>query len=139
MIANQREDNGGPSPTFTYGNLALWRETSAQGQRLGISLMLTNTGKRAGSELMQVYLRLPEATNISSQRLVGVNRIFVPAGAAERVQFILDPLATSHPFSYWNTQLHQWEVAIGKYHISLGTSATDIRLTRPFFWGIREI
>jgi beta-glucosidase len=41
----------------------------------------------------------------------------------------LDPKSASHPLSFWNVDLDNWDIADGVYTVSVGDSSQDIRLT----------
>jgi beta-glucosidase len=65
---------------------------SSRGGRLQVSAKVTNTGGRAGDEVVQLYLRDPVATIVQPvRRLRGFQRVTLAAGASTTVTFILTP------------------------------------------------
>lgn len=118
--------------TFAYSEFQLSPETTGGKEAIRVSFTLTNVGRRAGTEIAQVYLGLPESAGEPPKRLVGWAR--VPLGPAEsrQIAIALDPQSVERPFSYWNTTRHGWEVASGDYQVYVGASSRDIRLTGTF-------
>ncbi|MCB8965957.1 MAG: glycoside hydrolase family 3 C-terminal domain-containing protein [Ardenticatenaceae bacterium] len=117
--------------TFAYGPLSVTPETTDGKQPIQVSFELTNIGFHAGTEIAQVYLQLPDAT-AAPRKLVGWTRVSLAPGKRRRVTIELDPLSWERPFSYWNTQNRQWEIAPGTYQLSVGASSQDIRLSSSF-------
>jgi hypothetical protein len=66
-----------------------------------VTYTVANTGSRDGAEASQVYLTLPQAAGEPSKRLVGFQKVDLPAGASQTVTVIVDPSASNHPLSYW--------------------------------------
>jgi len=50
-------------------------------------------------------------------------------GETKEASVMLDPNATSRPFSYWDVRTNGWEIASGDYRVYVGASSRDIRLT----------
>src|SRR5581483_11135419 len=72
---------------------------------------------------------LPESTGEPPRRLVGWAKVELAPGETREITVTLDPNATAHPLSYWNVKTHGWETAAGDYHVYVGASSRDIRLT----------
>jgi len=90
---------------------------------------VTNTGKRAGAEVVQVYLSLPpSASAIGAQqpprRLIGFQRIELAPGASGEVSIAIDPKASNHPFAVWDEKAQGWTVPPGRFTIWLGRSSS---------------
>ena len=104
--------------TFAYSDL---KATQDQ-----VSFTITNTGKRAGGEIAQVYL---SAVNSGIFRpaleLKGFAKVFLEPGESRTVTVPLDDKA----FRYFNVKTNSWEVEGGEYRIQVGASVQDIRLT----------
>jgi beta-glucosidase len=98
-----------------------------------VTFTVTNTGKRAGTEIAQVYVSLPPAANEPPKRLVAWERVELAAGASKTVTLKLDPLF----LSIFNVDKDAWEVAPGDYKVLVGGScestplAATVRLTAP--------
>ncbi len=72
--------------TFRYSNMRVERA----GKRIAVSADVTNVGKRAGGEVVQLYVRAPAGTkNAAKHHLEGFKRIVLAPGATRRVEFKL--------------------------------------------------
>ncbi len=77
--------------TFAYKNLQLPKKVEA-GKPVPVTVTVTNTGKRAGDEVVQLYLTDREASApVPIRKLVGFRRIHLKAGASATVSFNIDP------------------------------------------------
>ena len=91
-----------------------------------VTLTVTNTGSRAGAEIVQVYAAKPDAQIFRpAQELKAFTKVWLEAGESKTVTLPLDDKA----FRYWNTKTDSWEVEGGTYELRVGTSSVDIRLT----------
>ena len=103
---------------FTYSDLQATPE--------GVTLTVTNTGLRAGAEIVQLYVAKPDAVVFRPvQELKGFAKVRLEAGESKRIALPLDDKA----FRYWNVRTNAWEVEGGCYELRVGASADDIRLT----------
>ena len=104
--------------SFAYSNL--------QAASNGVTLTITNTGKRAGVEIVQLYVAKPRAEVFRpAQELKGFAKVQLQPGESKTVTIPLDDKA----FRYWNTKTDSWEVEGGSYELRVGASSADIRLT----------
>ena len=104
--------------SFAYSNL--------QAASNGVTLTVTNTGKRAGAEIVQLYAAKPGAEVFRpAQELKGFAKVQLQPGESKTVTIPLDDKA----FRYWNTKTDSWEVEGGSYELRVGASSADIRLT----------
>ena len=104
--------------SFSYSDL----KASAD----GVTLTATNTGTRAGMEIVQLYVAKPDAKIFRpAQELKGFAKVPLRPGESRTVTIPLDDKA----FRYWNTQTNRWEIEGGQYELRIGASSADIRLT----------
>lgn len=106
---------------FKYGPMSL---TDA-GENVEVSFTLANTGKRAGEEVAQIYVRLPEYGDARSPRheLKGFDKIFLKAGEKRRVTIPV----RKDLLRYWNTLRKEFVIPSGEYLFEVGSSSSDIR------------
>ena len=87
-------------------------------------MTVTNTGDRAGKEVVQLYVG---STNSSVRRPVRELKRFAKValnpGESREVTFTLD----AHAFAYYEVKIHDFYVESGEYVISVGSSSRDIR------------
>jgi beta-glucosidase len=88
--------------------------------------MLTNTGRRRGTEIAQVYVgKLPTtAVETPGKNLAGWARATLDPGESERVTVTLARKA----LSYWDVGTDAWVTPAGSVRIQVGASAANIRL-----------
>lgn len=103
---------------FTYSDIAVNGDE--------VSFTVKNTGDVAGAETAQVYAGLPASKIFRPKKwLVAFEKLRLAAGESKTVRIRLDKDA----FQYYNTAANGWRVEGGKYAVSVGASAADIRLT----------
>lgn len=113
---------------FEYSNLQLGSaQYSAQnGGEILASADITNTGEMDGDEVVQLYLHYPEG---SDPRLVkelkGYNRVHIPAGDTQTVEFVLN----SDSFAHWSDEEESLTVQPGEIEVMIGRSSEDLLLT----------
>ena len=107
--------------TFAYSGL----KAARSGKEVKVSFSVKNTGKRAGTEIAQVYVGLPAAANEPPQRLVAWDRIQLAAGETKTVNLAIDPLH----LSIFNADKDNWEVMPGEYKVMVGGSSRNTPLT----------
>ena len=92
----------------------------------GATLTVRNTGKRAGAEVVQLYVSKADSKlPVPVQELKGFVKVSLQPGEAKELRISLDDKA----FRYWNVATNRWETEGGEYEIRIGASSEDIRLT----------
>jgi beta-glucosidase len=114
--------------TFSMSNLSVTPKISDGAQPIRIQFVLQNTGGRAGAEVPQLYLGFPSAIGEPPKRLVAFAKLQLDPGEMTNVQLTIDPAATNHPLSYWDSNSNNWSIANGFYPIYVGSSSGDIAL-----------
>jgi beta-glucosidase len=113
---------------FRYANLKITPQRTAPKANITVSFDLTNTGKREGDEVPQLYVRqLVSSTITWEQALRGFERIHLKPGETKTVSLTLDPTL----MAIWNVEMKQ-VVEPGKYEAQIGASSADIRLKGEF-------
>ena len=91
-----------------------------------VTASVTNTGQRAGAEVVQVYVGDVEASVARPLReLKGFVKIHLEPGETRQVSFDLDERA----FAFWSRRLQQWVVESGEFLIAVGSSSRDLVAT----------
>ncbi len=108
---------------FRYSQL-----TVTPGATTTVRVRVTNTGRRAGADVVQLYVADPAADREPPKQLKGYAKVTLGAGQSSTVTFRLDRSA----FSTWTGS---WTVRPGRYRILVGSSAGDIALGRPVHVG----
>jgi beta-glucosidase len=101
--------------TFSYSGLTLPETGINAGDPLNASVSVTNSGKVAGDEVVQLYLKFPDVAGAPIRALRGFQRIHLEPGASQKVEFHLNPRNLSMV-----TDLGNIIVAQGKYTVSIG-------------------
>lgn len=112
--------------SFKYSDLKLDRTEMTDQDTLTVSVDVTNTGDRAGKEVVQLYVSdLTGAVRRPVKELKGYEKVSLEPGETKTVTMTLD----KRSFAWYSTDLHDWYAASGKYEILIGASSRDIRLT----------
>ena len=74
---------------FSYSDLNVPAQAVVAGQPLGADVTVTNTGKVAGDEVVQLYLKFPSVKGAPHIALRGFERIHLESGASQKVHFAL--------------------------------------------------
>ncbi|GAA2398175.1 glycosyl hydrolase [Catellatospora methionotrophica] len=91
-----------------------------------VTVTVTNTGERAGSEVVQVYVHHPAAAGARpDQELKGFAKVRLAPGESRAVTVVLDRRA----FAWYDVTTASWAVTGGRYEIRVGASSRDIRAT----------
>ena len=99
---------------FAWSDLKINRRT--------VSAVITNIGKTAGAEVVQLYVAAPKAgIHRPIKELKGFEKVFLQPGESRDICFELD----DRSFAVWNSG---WKIQKGTYTIELGSSSADIRL-----------
>lgn len=118
--------------TFGYSDLAVSvQDDPVSGEvHSTVAFTVKNTGSRAGTEVPQVYLTLPEAAAEPGKRLVGFDRVTLAAGEEKRVEVTIDSTSNNQPYSIWDTAADKWTVLDGHYGVQVGSSSRDLPLSK---------
>ncbi|HUZ04965.1 MAG TPA: glycoside hydrolase family 3 C-terminal domain-containing protein [Acidobacteriaceae bacterium] len=106
--------------TFKYSDLSVPTQAVAAGQPVGADVTVTNTGKVAGDEAVQVYLKFPDVKGAPHIALRGFQRIHLEPGASQKVHFELK----NRDLGIVN-ELGNPIIAQGEYTISIGGGQPD--------------
>jgi beta-glucosidase len=125
-------DNAGNAPLYPFGfglsytayqydSLKVTGKTSTSGNRIDVSFTVSNTGKRQGTEIVQLYI-VPKDLPEKTIQLKGFKRVELNAGEKQEIRIRLSPQQLAHYSD------GEWLIEPGKYEILIGASSQDIRL-----------
>jgi beta-glucosidase len=111
--------------TFKYGNLTVSREAVDDAGQVSVSIAVTNTGDRPGTETVQLYVAPPGGVGAGRppRELKGFARVALEPGETGTATFSLD----KRSFARWDIDAADWVCPSGTYRIEVGASSRDIR------------
>jgi beta-glucosidase len=105
--------------SYAYSGLSV-----TPGDSTTVSFTVKNTGKRAGSEIAEVYASLPDAAQEPPKRLVGWTKVELQPGETKQVSV---PIARDR-FEIFDEASDSWKLVPGSYVIHVGSSSRDLPL-----------
>ncbi|UOQ54864.1 glycoside hydrolase family 3 N-terminal domain-containing protein [Hymenobacter cellulosivorans] len=110
--------------TFKYSNLQISQPRMTAAETVQVSCTLTNTGSRAGEEVVQLYLRDKVASVVRPlKELKDFRKISLKPGESQTVSFTI----SRDKLAFYNNDL-QWTTEPGDFRLLLGSASDDIRL-----------
>ena len=114
--------------TFEYSDLKLNKKKMRNNEKIEVSLNVKNTGKFAGEEVVQLYLRDKFASLVRPvKELRDFQKIKLKAGETKTIKFTID----KEKLSFYNQKL-EWIAEAGDFDLMIGSSSADIRLKDTF-------
>ncbi len=111
--------------TFAYKNLSITPARASGNQAVTVSFDLTNSGRRAGAEIAEVYVgESHPSVPRPMKELKGFAKVQLNAGETRHVSVKLDRRA----FAYYNLKNHDWAVDAGDFNVYVGSSSAKIEL-----------
>jgi beta-glucosidase len=115
--------------TFNYNNLRLSAKSLTANELLKVRVDVTNTGKVAGKEVVQLYVRDVKSTMARPPKeLKSFAKVELAPGQTKTARFTLDREA----FWYFDVTRNAWSTEAGDFEILVGASSRDIRLSEMF-------
>ena len=123
-----RYSHGLSYTTFEFSDLAVSEPKIANGDvSLSATVKVTNTGKVAGTEVVQLYVSMPTTSELTHPPLTlkAFAKTTLAPGASETVTLTLDKYAVS----FWEERIKAWVVEPGVYRVRVGRSSAPEALT----------
>ncbi|QJX47921.1 beta-glucosidase [Hymenobacter taeanensis] len=114
--------------SFEYGNLVVSQPSQHANANVQVTMEVTNTGKRLGDEVVQLYLK-DKVSSVTTYEfdLRGFERVRLQPGEKKTVSFTLHP----NDLALLDKNMN-WTVEPGEFEVLLGSSSEDIRLRKSF-------
>jgi beta-glucosidase len=114
--------------TFEYSDLKLSSETF--NKTITVTVDVKNTGKRAGREVVQVYVSTPGETLTKPEKELKsfAKTGLLGPGESQTLSFVMD----SRSLASYDSIASSWVAEAGKYVIKIGASSKDIRQSASF-------
>ena len=110
---------------FEYTDMRLSAKSISPGQKLTVQVDVKNTGKRSGSEAVQVYISDRTGTpGRPIKELKGFEKVSLAPGETKTVEIILDERA----FQWYHEGMGKWYAKAGSYAVCAAHSSADVRL-----------
>ena len=110
--------------TFGFGKPQLSQNTMTPDGQLTLKIDVTNTGKRAGAEVVQLYIAdLKSSLPRPAKELKGFQKVTLNPGETKTVDFTIDRRA----LEFYNDAKKQWEAEPGAFEAIIGTSSADVK------------
>jgi beta-glucosidase len=111
--------------TFEYSNLSISQKEIQDTETVAVSVIVKNTGDRAGKEIVQLYVKdVKSSVNRPEKELKGFEKVDLQPGEEKTVTFLLNKRA----FAYYNVEMKDWHVETGEFEILVGESSQEIVL-----------
>ena len=107
--------------TFAYGKGKLSRSSMKADGKVTLTVPVTNTGKREGAEIVQVYVKALDYPEAPIKSLKGFQKLTLAAGQTATATITLDGEA----FEYYDASIDELSTRPGRYQILYGSSSLD--------------
>ena len=115
--------------SFKLANLLLSRSSMALGDSLKLTVSVTNTGKRAGAEVVQLYIHDAKASVVRPYKeLKGFGKVFLQPGETKDVDITIGKDA----LSFYDEASASWKAEPGVFTALIGDASDNITLKKDF-------
>jgi beta-glucosidase len=114
--------------SFQYSNLQLSQKSIRLNEKIEVTMVITNTGKYEGEEVVQLYLRDKVGSIVRPvKELKDFQKVRLAAGESRAIKFVIN----REKLSFYNQQLQRMAEP-GDFELMIGASSRDIRLKDNF-------
>lgn len=115
--------------TFKYGKVTADKKSMTADDEITFSVEVTNTGNRAGSEVVQLYISDKECTvDRPAKELKGFDKVSLAPGEVKTVKFTIKKDA----LSYFDADAHKWVAEPGVFTAHVAAASDDVRTSVDF-------
>lgn len=112
---------------FEYSDLKVSADDINEDTPLTVSVLVKNTGKRDGKEIVQLYVKDVQSNVIRPEKeLKGFTKVSLKTGEQCEATFTLD----RRSFAFYSDSKSKWLVESGEFELMIGASSQDIRLSK---------
>ena len=112
---------------FSYDSIETDQESILDTDQLHVKVRVTNSGKRAGKETVQLYVHDCQNEIIRPEKeLKGFVKLSLEPGETKTAEFVLD----KRSFAYYDVEQKDFLVQSGQFEVLVGASSRDIRLKK---------
>jgi beta-glucosidase len=104
---------------FAFSHLSVSPAFKDGTKEVRVSATVTNVGRRAGSDVAQLYLADPAGSGEPPRQLAGFQRVSLGPGAKAKVSFTVTP----QEMSWWDDTANGWTQTAGTYGVYVGDSS----------------
>nr|WP_245766541.1 glycoside hydrolase family 3 C-terminal domain-containing protein [Pustulibacterium marinum] len=110
--------------TFEYGDISVDEKNMNEDETIKVSIPVTNTGKVAGAEVVQLYITDVKSSLVRPEKeLKNFEKVFLKPGETKTVNFTI----SAKDLLYFDDAKHSWIAEAGKFKAIIGASATNIK------------
>lgn len=115
--------------TFSLSNLRLSSSAITTGDSLSATVTVRNTGRRAGAEVVQLYIHDSKASvDRPYKELKGFRKVFLEPGQSKDVTITIGRDA----LSFYDETSHNWKAEPGEFNVLVGNGSDNLRLNKAF-------
>ena len=116
--------------SFKYNSIKTVISGEKENLQVAVTISVTNTGKVAGEEVVQLYINDPKSSiERPVQELKGFAKVTLEPGETKEVIITLDPSS----LAFFDMSAKKWKVEAGNFGIWIGSSSRDIRLKESIY------
>lgn len=115
--------------TFEFGKAKADKTSMGKDDKITFTVNLKNTGKKAGAEVAQLYIRdFKSSLPRPLKELKGFEKVYLNPGEQKEVSFTIDKAA----LSYFDADKHEWVAEPGEFEALIGNSSDAIKTKVTF-------
>lgn len=115
--------------SFEFGKAKADKASMGQNDKITFTVAVKNTGKKAGAEVAQLYIRdLKSSVERPTKELKGFEKVFLNPGEQKEITFTIDKTA----LSFFDAQKHDWIAEPGEFEALIGNSSDAIKTKVTF-------
>jgi beta-glucosidase len=108
---------------FKFSNIKIDKKKYSINDKIKVTLDVSNTGIREGSEVVQVYIgKHKSRVKRALKELKGFSKVYLNKGDKKNTSIIIDV----SQLAYYNSKISDWSVEKGDYYLYVGNASNNI-------------